>query len=44
VTPPELLATMFQALEIDPAREKRAEGRAVPPVEKGTRPVTAVLK
>jgi hypothetical protein len=44
VTPQELLATIFQALNVDPARENRANGRAVPLVEKGARPVKEALK
>jgi RNA polymerase sigma factor (sigma-70 family) len=44
VTPPELLATIFQALNVDPGKEYRANGLAIPHVEKGTRPVKEVLK
>jgi RNA polymerase sigma factor (sigma-70 family) len=44
VTTPELLATIFQALDVDPAKEVRANGRAIRIVEKGTRPVKEALK
>jgi uncharacterized protein (DUF1501 family) len=45
VTPPDLLATIFRALDIDPARENRSEqGKPVPLVEKDARPVQKALK
>src|SRR5262249_16636121 len=44
VTPQELLATIYQALGVDPAKEVRVNGRAIPLVEKGTRPVKEALK
>jgi RNA polymerase sigma factor (sigma-70 family) len=45
VTPAELYATIFRALDIDPAKEIAAgKDRRVPLVEKGTRPVQEALK
>jgi uncharacterized protein (DUF1501 family) len=45
VTPAELLATVYQALGIDPAKENRSNaGQAVPLVEKGTRFVKDALR
>jgi RNA polymerase sigma factor (sigma-70 family) len=45
VTVPELLATICQAVGVDPARENRSEaGRMVPLVEKGTKPVKEALR
>jgi hypothetical protein len=45
VTPPELLATVLQALGIDPTKENRPEGgEPVPLVEKGAGPIKEALK
>jgi uncharacterized protein (DUF1501 family) len=45
VTPPELLATIFQGLDIDPAKEIAAgKDRSEPLVEKGTKPIQDALK
>jgi uncharacterized protein (DUF1501 family) len=45
VTPAEVLATVLQALGIDPAKENRTEaGVRVPLVEKGAAPVKEALK
>jgi hypothetical protein len=45
VTPAELYATIFKALDIDPAKEIAAgKDRMVPLVEKGTKPVQEALK
>jgi hypothetical protein len=44
VTPAELLATVYQALGVDPAKENRTpDGRMVPLVEKGTKAVKEAL-
>jgi RNA polymerase sigma factor (sigma-70 family) len=45
VTPPRLLATIFRALKIDPAKENRSNlGKPVPLVEDGAEPVPEALK
>jgi uncharacterized protein (DUF1501 family) len=45
VSPPELMATIFQALGIDPAKENRSNiGGQLPLVLKGTKPVKEALK
>jgi hypothetical protein len=45
VTPPELLATIFQALNLDPTKENKSNlNTPVSLVEKGTKPVKEVLK
>jgi RNA polymerase sigma factor (sigma-70 family) len=45
VSPPELLATIFQALNIDPAKENRSNiGGQLPLVLKGTKPIKEALK
>jgi uncharacterized protein (DUF1501 family) len=45
VTPPELLATMCRALNVDPSKENRTDqGQALPLVDKGTEPVLEALK
>ncbi len=45
VTPPELLATVYQAVGIDPAKTHKANtGQPVPLVEKGARPVKEALR
>jgi uncharacterized protein (DUF1501 family) len=45
VTPAELLATIYQALGVDPARQNLSNiGRPIRLVEKGTQPVKEVLR
>ncbi len=45
VTPPELLATIYQAVGIDPTKTHKANtGQQVPLVEKGARPVKEALR
>jgi hypothetical protein len=45
VTPPELMATVFQALKIDPTKENiTPTGRKVPLVEKGANAVKEALR
>jgi RNA polymerase sigma factor (sigma-70 family) len=45
VTPPELHATIFRALNVDPSKENRTDqGQAVPLVDKGTEPLLEALK
>jgi hypothetical protein len=45
VTPPELLATVYRALGVDPTKENRTPtGRRVPLVEKGTQAVKEALR
>lgn len=44
VTPPELLATIYQAFGIDPTKEYRVNDLRVPLVDKGTRPIKQALR